>query len=82
VRIREARPEENDEIGELTARVYLDGGYAPAGSPYLPTLRDARRRAEQAYLLVESEDGTLVGSVTFTAGGTEYTEIADDGEAD
>lgn len=75
--VRPARPEEYAEIGELTARVYLDAGYTRPGSAYLPRLRDARSRAEQAELLVAVDDaGKLVGSVTYAAGGSPYAETA------
>jgi len=77
MRIRAARPEEYAEIGELTARVYVDGGYTRADSPYLPVLRDTARRADQAELLVAEEDGKLLGSVTFATGGSPYAETAE-----
>jgi ribosomal protein S18 acetylase RimI-like enzyme len=34
VRIRQARPEEYDTVGELIVRVYLDGGFIASDSPY------------------------------------------------
>jgi ribosomal protein S18 acetylase RimI-like enzyme len=75
--IRPARPGEYARIGELTARVYLDGRYTRTTSPYLARLRDAAARAEQAELLVATDDdGTLLGSVTFAAGGSPYAETA------
>ena len=74
--IRAARPAEYDRIGELTARVYVDGGFTPADSPYLPTLRDAGTRAGGAELLVAVDGGRLLGSVTFATGGSPYAETA------
>jgi ribosomal protein S18 acetylase RimI-like enzyme len=78
VLIRAARPSEYDAVGELTARVYRDGGFTRPDSPYLATLRDAASRAEKAELLVAvDEDGTLLGSVTYAAGGSPYAETAE-----
>jgi ribosomal protein S18 acetylase RimI-like enzyme len=78
MRIRAARPEEYADVGELTARVYLDGGFVRAGSPYLSTLRDAARRAREAELLVAVDGGgRLLGSVTFATGGSPYAETAE-----
>lgn len=77
VRVRAARPEEYGQIGELTARVYRTGGFVPAGHPYLVTLRDVPARAAKAELLVaEDGGGRLLGTVTFTAGGTRYADPA------
>lgn len=79
--IRAARPAEYDTIGELTVRVYLDGGFTRPESPYLATLRDAASRAEKAELLVAvDDDGTLLGSVTYAAGGSPYAETAETGD--
>lgn len=76
--IRAALPGEYDEVGELTVRVYRDGGFAAPDSPYLATLRDAASRAEKAELLVAvDEDGTLLGSVTYARGGSPYAETAE-----
>ena len=79
--IRPARPDEYEAIGELTARVYVEGGFVRPDSPYLTTLRDAARRGREAELLVAEEDGALLGSVTFAPGGSPYAETASPGEA-
>jgi len=82
VQIRDARPEEFGEIGALTAQVYLGVGLVREDSGYLAELRDAPRRASRAQLVVAVEDGRVVGSVTFALPGSEYAELASDGEAE
>jgi GNAT superfamily N-acetyltransferase len=74
VEIREARPEEYAAVGELAVRCYLDAGFVPADSPYLPELADAARRASEAELLVAVDGGQLLGSVTFAPPGSPYGE--------
>jgi ribosomal protein S18 acetylase RimI-like enzyme len=77
--IRAVRPEEYDEVAELTARVYLDEGY---GSPqYEPRLRDVAGRDASAYVLVAVLDGRVVGAVTLAPHGSEWAEAAQPGEA-
>jgi GNAT superfamily N-acetyltransferase len=85
--IRPARAEELDEVGELTAAVYLDDGLLDFGreDPYLAVLRDARRRAAHAEVLVAGEpagDGPLLGGVTFVGTGGEFADIAREDEAE
>lgn len=99
ITIRAARPHEFEAVGELTAEVYLGDGLLDFGAqdPYLAVLRDARRRAEHAELLVAAgpaEDGTgggtgggsgtgeVLGTVTFAVHGGEYAEIARPGEGE
>ncbi|MEU2545272.1 GNAT family N-acetyltransferase [Streptomyces roseolus] len=83
--IRAVRPEEHEEVGELTARAYLDDGHLTFGEDddYLPVMRDVARRAVEAEVLVAADDdGTILGAVTFTAGGGEWADIAGPGEAE
>lgn len=77
--VRTARPEEYDAIGELTAAVYLAEGYADEG--YARVLRDVASRAASASVLVVVRDGRLLGSITVAAGGGEFAEQAEPGEA-
>lgn len=77
MRIRPASPDEHDEIGDLMVRVYLAEGYTRPGSHYLPVLRDSASRAEKAELAVAVDDaGTILGTVTYAAGGSPYAETA------
>jgi ribosomal protein S18 acetylase RimI-like enzyme len=72
VTVEPARPEDHPAIGELTVRVYRDGGLAPAA--YLPTLGDVDRRASLAELLVARHQGRVVGSVALVLDG-EFGEV-------
>jgi ribosomal protein S18 acetylase RimI-like enzyme len=77
--IRAVRPEEYDEVAELTARVYLDEGY---GSPeYEPRLRDVAGRDASGHVLVAVLDGRVVGAVTLAPYGSDWAEAAVPGEA-
>ncbi|MFE5792323.1 GNAT family N-acetyltransferase [Streptomyces sp. NPDC056503] len=83
--IRAVRPEEYEEVGELTARAYLDDGHLTFGEDddYLPVMKDVARRAVEAEVLVAVDaGGALLGAVTFTAGGGEWADIAGPGEAE
>ena len=77
--VREVRPEEHEAVGELTARTYLDEGFA--NLEYASVLRDTAARAASATVLVGELDGRLVGSVTVATRGGDYAEQADEGEA-
>jgi ribosomal protein S18 acetylase RimI-like enzyme len=75
-----ARPEDFDEIAELTVRVYVDGGLASRG--YAAELADVAGRADRAELLVVREaDGRMVGSVALVLAGTFGNVTASDDEA-
>lgn len=77
--IRAVRPEEYDDVAELTARVYLNEGY---GSPeYEPRLRDVAGRDASAHVLVAVLDERVVGAVTLASYGSEWAEAAQPDEA-
>ncbi|WP_030758328.1 GNAT family N-acetyltransferase [Streptomyces griseus] len=83
--IRAVRPEEHEEVGELTARAYLDDGHLTFGEDddYLPVMKDVARRAVEAEVLVAADpEGALLGAVTFTPGGGRWADIAGSGEAE
>ncbi|MFJ6695616.1 GNAT family N-acetyltransferase [Streptomyces sp. NPDC091272] len=85
IAIRPARPAEHTEVGELTARAYLDDGLLTYGEEddYLPVLRDAATRAAHAELLVATDpEGTLLGTVTYAPQGSPMQDIAGPGEAE
>ncbi|GHJ31262.1 N-acetyltransferase [Streptomyces hygroscopicus subsp. sporocinereus] len=86
ITIRHARDEELDRIGELTAQVYLADGLLDFGNsdPYLATLRDARRRATEAELLVAADAASdeVLGSVAFAVHGEAYADLARPGEGE
>jgi ribosomal protein S18 acetylase RimI-like enzyme len=78
--IRRVRPEEYDEVAELTAVTYRTEGY---GSPaYESALRDVRSRDATATVLVAVVDETLVGAVTVATAGGPWSELAAEQEAE
>ena len=78
-KIRVARPEEYDALGELTVRSYLADG--PVGD-YVEELRDAAGRAAAGTLLVAADGDELLGTVTVLTSGSAWTELAGAGEAE
>jgi ribosomal protein S18 acetylase RimI-like enzyme len=82
--IRRAAGQDLAAVGEITVRSYVDDGHLPPGSAYAHDLADAQARARDAELWVAVDDSTgqVLGSVTFAAAGTEYSEVAfaDEGE--
>jgi ribosomal protein S18 acetylase RimI-like enzyme len=77
--IRAVRPEDYDDVAELTARVYLDEGYG--SQEYEPRLRDVAGRDASADVLVAVLDGRVVGAVTLAPYGSEWAEAAEPGDA-
>jgi len=69
-------------VGALTESAYRSDGFLSHDSDYAQSLRDARRRAVEAELVVAVAGGELLGSVTFCPAGSPWREIAGDGEAE
>lgn len=86
ITIRTVRDEELDEVGELTARAYLEDGLLTYGAedPYLAELRAARRRAEHTEMLVavDAASDSVLGAVSFVGDAGEYADIARPGEGE
>ncbi|MEO7944430.1 MAG: GNAT family N-acetyltransferase [Marmoricola sp.] len=86
MKIRPVRSEELEEVGRLTAEVYLGDGFLADGDGYVLELLDSPRRVREAEVWVaveEAPEGThVLGSVTFCPVGSVYREIggADEGE--
>ncbi|MFJ5834277.1 GNAT family N-acetyltransferase [Streptomyces sp. NPDC093089] len=83
--IRAVRPEEYEELGDLTGLTYLNDGLLLHGEDdfYLAVLRDTARRARESEVLVAADpESGIVGGVTFAAGGTTWADIAVAGEAE
>jgi ribosomal protein S18 acetylase RimI-like enzyme len=76
----EVRPDQHDEVAELTARVYVGEGFSSPG--YEPELRDVAGRAATATVLVAARDNRVVGAVTVATRGGRSTNIAAPGEAE
>jgi GNAT superfamily N-acetyltransferase len=83
--IRQARPDEFQALGDLTAAAYLDDGLLDFGpqDPYLQTLRDVPARARHAQVLVAvDDDETVLGGVTFVPEPGAFADIAEPDEAE
>jgi len=81
VTVRPARTDELAAVGELTVLAYRAIEAAPPF--YESVLRDAAARAEQAELLVATDEaGALLGTVTFCLAGTPFAEVSRPGEAE
>ncbi|MER6014635.1 GNAT family N-acetyltransferase [Streptomyces bluensis] len=84
ITIRQARPDEYEAIGEITAQAYLGDGLLDFGESdaYLGELRDVAKRAAAAEVFVAVGDGHVLGSVTFVPAGGPMADIARPGEAE
>ncbi|MBW5484472.1 GNAT family N-acetyltransferase [Streptomyces bambusae] len=85
IAIRQARPEEYPELGEITAQAYVGDGLLDANPDgyYLGVLKDVAGRAEDSVVLVAVRaDGRVVGGVAFAPPGSRYCDIAGPGEAE
>jgi GNAT superfamily N-acetyltransferase len=81
VEIRRARPEDYEQVGELTVRAYEAFTLGPA-DPYVARLRDAASRAEGAELWVATDGDRLLGNVTYCPPGSPWREIGRDDEGE
>lgn len=80
--VRVADPDELVAAGAVVAAAYRVDGVGGDGD-YLEEVADAAGRAEHADVLVAVEDdGTVVGSVTYTLQGTPLAEVSRPGEAE
>jgi GNAT superfamily N-acetyltransferase len=82
VTIRDARPDEWAEVGDLVVQAYERAGLMSEDG-YLDHIRDVEDRARTARVLVAvDDDGRILGSVTYVPGpGSAYAETERDGEA-
>lgn len=81
-RVRELREEDLAVVGELTVAANIP--YEPAGSSYFDLLRDVRPRFEDAYanIVVETDDGRVVGAVNLSTSENEFAHVATEGEVE
>ncbi|PYC67043.1 GNAT family N-acetyltransferase [Streptomyces tateyamensis] len=81
--IRRALDTDLTAAGEVTVEAFVGDGHTPPDAQYVTLLRDARRRAAEAELLVAVDAaGRVLGTVTLAVGGGEWADIArsDEGE--
>ncbi|QBJ95178.1 GNAT family N-acetyltransferase [Rhodococcus sp. ABRD24] len=78
--IRAVTPAEFEAVGELTAQVYVEGGFVADSDRYASQLRDTKTRAEQAEVVVALIGGEIVGSVTIAEPTSPFADVAGDGE--
>lgn len=83
MRIRRARPEELETVGEVTVAAYAPFVHGPDDS-YLTHLRDAARRDREAELWVATPDtdDQILGTVTTCPPGSPWRECAVEGEGE
>lgn len=82
-RIRLARPEDLDRVGQITVAAYRDDGFIAHDDDYIRELADAAARARDAEVWVATaEDGSVLGSVTFCPAGSRFAELAHAGEGE
>jgi GNAT superfamily N-acetyltransferase len=72
--IREIRPDEHAELGEVTVTAYIEAG--ETDEPYYPELRDVGTRAALVPVLVavDRATGDILGGVTYVPGPGPYHE--------
>jgi ribosomal protein S18 acetylase RimI-like enzyme len=80
--VRVATPEDFPAIGELTVAAYRGDGQTWSGHPYEPTLLDAAGRSTAGTLLVCASEEGVLGAVLFVEAGSEFSELAREGEAE
>ncbi|WP_030207239.1 GNAT family N-acetyltransferase [Streptomyces sp. NRRL S-87] len=84
IAIREARPDEYAELGEITAQTYRGDGLLDQNETdyYFNVLRDVAGRAAHGEILVAVLDERVIGGVTFAPPGSPLADIAGEGEAE
>lgn len=85
IEIRAAQPTEYQAVGEITAQAYIQDGLLAFGESdwYLGELRDVAKRAAAADVLVATQDGRLLGTVTYVAStGGAMAELSRPGESE
>ncbi|WP_354642268.1 GNAT family N-acetyltransferase [Kitasatospora camelliae] len=83
--IRRAREEDLDAAGAVTVEAFVGDGHTAPDGEYVHHLRDTRRRAAEAELLVAvdpADRDRVLGCVTFAAGGSAWADIAEPHEGE
>jgi ribosomal protein S18 acetylase RimI-like enzyme len=83
MRLRRARPDDIDAVGEVTVAAYADFTTEESDS-YVQHLRDAATRDREAELWVATPDDSeeILGTVTITPAGSPWREVGRDGEGE
>lgn len=81
MKIRDARPDDYEQIGQLTVDAYNDINPHAMGGGYDEELRDVARRARDCAVLVAVDDGDVVGAVTYVPGPDTSLSEFDDADA-
>jgi ribosomal protein S18 acetylase RimI-like enzyme len=79
ITVRHADPAEADLVGELTERVYRDGGFGSGA--YADVLRDGSR-VRDGIVLVAAADGAITGTVTLALPGSPLAHMCRADEAE
>lgn len=82
VAIRNARPDEYEQVGEMCVSAYRAGGHLRDGDPYEMVLRRVAERAHAGTVLVLADEELLLGTVTICPPGTAFAEIGRPGECE
>lgn len=97
VLVRAARPADFPTVARLTVAAYEADGQAPADHGYDAVLADVASRARTGEVLVAVDGnavddnavdgnavggGAILGAVTFVRPGSDYAQLADEGEAE
>ena len=83
MRIDDMQDGERAAVEELVRDTYVGEGYVDAGNPYARVLTDVEARRTGADVLVaRTDDGSVVGTVTFCLAGSPWANIAKPGEAE
>lgn len=81
ITVRPAQPDEAVAIGDVVARVFVEGGFTPAERTQ--RLRDTASRVATGTVFVAVDaEGALVGSIAFVPGGGGDVRIATADEAE
>ena len=87
VLVRAARPADFPTVARLTVAAYEADGQAPADHGYDAVLADVASRARTGEVLVAVDDNAvdgdaILGAVTFVRPGSDYAQLAGEGEAE
>lgn len=80
--VRRARPEDLADVGRITVEAYRHDGHLATDADYMTELADAATRDREAELWVATDEGVVVGSVTYCLPGTAFAELARDDEGE